>query len=52
MFIGNMYDKFFDEFCSRDSLNNKQIIFMTVVMKGNVFAVIVINARGSDNRSA
>lgn len=40
-----------DEFHSRKCFCDKDIVFVAVVMKDNVFAVIVIDARGCDYRS-
>ena len=52
MFVGNMNNKLFDEFGSRDFFCYQLIILMPVVMEGNKRAVVIINAGGGDNRSA
>ena len=52
MFVGNMSDDPADEINGRNGFADKFIIFVAVVMKGDKFAVIMINSRGSNNRSA
>lgn len=44
MLIGNMNNKHFDEFSSRDGLNNQFAVFVAVVMKGNAVSVIIVNS--------
>lgn len=52
MLFGNMNDEFFDEIPSRNGFGNKFIIFVSVVMKSNKIAIVIINTRRSDHRSA
>lgn len=52
MFFGNMSDKSFDEIHNREFFNNKFVVFVTVVFKGNKITVIVNDAGSGDNRSA
>ena len=51
IFFGNMSNQTFNEINSRNGFNDEFVIFMAVVMKGNRVAIIVINARGSDDRA-
>ena len=50
MFFGYMDDKLFDKFNSRNGFGNELVIFMTIVVKGDIFTVIIIDARVSNNR--
>ena len=52
MFVRDMDNELFNEVPSRNSFGNKQIIFVSIVMKGNIITIVVINARRSNNRSA
>ena len=52
MFFRNMLNKTIDKLKSCNSFFNIRIIFMPVVMKSNIFTIIIINARSSNNRSA
>ena len=51
LFRDVLYKKF-HKFESRDSHNHKFIVFVTVVMEGDIFTIIFINAFCGDNRSA
>ena len=52
MFFRDMLDETGDEVHGRKYFCDKGIVFMAIVMKDNVFAIIVIDARGSNNRAA
>ena len=52
MFFGDVYNQFLDEVQSRNGFSNRLVVFMSGVMKGYIFAVIIINTRCGDNRSA
>ena len=52
MLFRDVNNKLFNKLNSRESLNNKNIVLVSVVMEGNVFTVIGIDARSSNNRSA
>lgn len=52
MLFGDMADKSFDEIHNREFFNNKFVVFVTVVFKGDKITVIINNAGGGDNRSA
>lgn len=52
MFFGDVDNKFFYEVQSRDGFGNGPVIFVSGVMKGYVFAVVIINTGCSDDRSA
>ena len=52
MFFRDMNNKPLDEIQSRNRFNNGFIIFMSSVVEGYIFPIIIINTRGSDNRSA
>ena len=47
-----MTDKPFDKFRGRDGFFHIGIIFMPIVMEGNIFPIIFINAGSSDHRPA
>ena len=51
MFFRDVTDKPFNEIKNRDCFSNKFFILMTVVVKGNIFSIIVINTSGSNYRS-
>ena len=44
MFFGYMDDKLFDKFNSRNGFGNELVIFMTIVVKGDIFTIIIINS--------
>ncbi len=52
MFFGDVDNKFFYEVQSRDGFGNGPVIFVSGVMKGYVFAVVIINTGCSDDMSA
>ena len=52
MFFRDVLDEEFHEFKSSDCFNDKFIILMTIVMEGDIFTIIFINAFRGDNRSA
>ena len=52
MFFGDVDNKFLDEVQSRNGFSNSFVVFVSGVMKGYIFAVIIINTRCSNNRSA
>ena len=52
MFFGDVDNKFLNEVQSRNGFSNSFIVFVSSVMKGYIFAVIIINTRCGDNRSA
>ena len=52
MFFGDVYNQFLDEVQSRDGFSNCFVVFVSGVMKGYIFAVIIINTGCGDNRSA
>ena len=52
MFVGDMDNKAFNKFNGRNSFNDEFVIFVPVVMKGNMRAGVGINTGGSNNRSA
>ena len=47
-----MYNQFLDEVQSSDGFSNCLVVFVSGVMKGYIFAVIMINTGCGDNRSA
>ena len=51
VFVGDVADEFFDKFSSRDGFGDKLIIFVAIVMKSNIFTIITINSRHSNNRT-
>lgn len=51
LFFRDVPDQPCDKLEGRNGFGNKDIIFMPVIMKGNGFAVIGVNARGGNNRS-
>ena len=52
MFFGDVYNQFLDEVQSRDGFSNCFVVFVSGVMKGYIFAVIIINTGCGNNRSA
>lgn len=52
MFFGDVDNKLFYEVQGRDGFGNGPVIFVSGVMKGYVFAVVIINTGCSDDRSA
>ena len=52
MLFRNMNDKHFNKINSRHGFSNESIILMSVVVKGNIRAVIIIDARCSNDRSS
>ncbi len=52
MLFRDMYDKSFHKVKNRDAFGDGFIVFVTSVMKGNGVSVVVVNTRGSDNRSS
>ena len=52
MFFGYVDNKFLNEDQSRNGFSNSFIVFVSGVMKGYIFTVIIINARCGNNRSA
>ena len=52
MFFRDMADQTGNEFHYGDGFYNKFVVFVPVVMKGNIFAIVFINAGSSDNGSA
>ena len=52
MFFGDVDNEFLNEVQSRNGFSNSFIVFVSGVMKGYIFAVISINTRCGNNRSA
>ena len=52
MLIGDMDNKTLNKFNSRNGFNNEFVIFVPVIMKGNMRAGVRIYTRSSNNRSA
>ena len=52
MFVGDMDNKSLNKFNSGNGFNNEFVIFMPVVMEGNMRARIRIDTGSGDNRSA
>ena len=52
MFFGDVYNQFLDEVQSRDGFSNRFVVLVSGVMKGYIFAVIIINTGCGNNRSA
>ena len=52
MLFRDMYDKSFHKVKNWDAFGDGFIVFVTSVMKGNGVSVVVVNTRGSDNRSS
>lgn len=52
MFLGYMLDEPVYEFHNRNTLNDIFIILMSVVVKGNKIAIVIVNAGSGDNRPA
>ena len=52
MFFGDVDNEFLNEVQSRNGFSNSIIVFVSGVMKGYIFAVISINTRCGNNRSA
>ncbi len=52
MFFRDMPDETFNEIYSRNSLFDILIVFMSIIVEGDIFAIIFINARSCNNRSA
>ena len=52
MFFRDVDNQFFDEVQSRNGFSNSLVVFVSGVMKGYIFTVIIINTRCGNNRSA
>lgn len=52
MFFGDVDNEFLNEVQSRNGFSNSFIVFVSGVMKGYIFAVLSINTRCGNNRSA
>lgn len=52
MFFGDVDNEFLNEVQSRNGFSNSIIVFVSGVMKGYIFTVIIINTRCGNNRSA
>ena len=52
MFLGDMDNELFDEIPCGNSLGNKFVIFVSVVMKSDEITIIIVNTGRSNNRSA
>ena len=52
MFFRDVDNQFFDEVQSRNGFSNSFGVFVSGVMKGYIFTVIIINTRCSNNRPA
>ena len=52
MLFRDVNNKLFNKLNSMESLNNENIVLMSVVMESNIFTIIGIDVRRSNNRSA
>ena len=52
MLLRDVNDMPLDEIQGRNRFSNGFIIFVTSVVKSNIIPIVIINTRGSDNRSA
>ena len=52
MFFRDVDNQFLDEVQSRNSFSNSFVVFVSGVMKGYIFTVIIINTGCGNNRSA
>ena len=52
MFFRDVDNQFLDEVQSRNSFSNSFVVFVSGVMKGYIFTVIIINMGCGNNRSA
>ena len=52
MFFRDVYNQFLDEVQNRDGFSNRFVVLVSGVMKGYIFAVIIINTGCGNNRSA
>ena len=52
MFFRDVYNQFLDEVQNRDGFSNRFVVLVSGVIKGYIFAVIIINTGCGNNRSA